>query len=87
MSVPTEKYNDKMVAEKGFALEPVATTETSGATGEVYNQDKSLGDLHRSFTPRQIHVGCGPQSQDDFTDCTDHLTRFKRGERPLHCDW
>jgi hypothetical protein len=60
MSVPAENCHDKMVAEKGFTLEPVATTETSGPTGDVYKEDQAFGDLHRSFTPRQIHVSCGP---------------------------
>ncbi|KIW70758.1 hypothetical protein PV04_02999 [Phialophora macrospora] len=56
MALSAEKYHDKMVAEKGFPLEPVVSTETSGQAGEVYNEDEAFGTLHRSFTPRQIHI-------------------------------
>lgn len=60
MSVPAENHQDKMVVEKGFALEPVATKEASEVTGDIYKEEKAFGELHRSFTPRQIHVSCDP---------------------------
>ena len=81
MSLSAEKCDEKMVAEKGFPLEPVATRETSERTGDIYNEDQAFGNLHRSFTPRQIHVSCSPWVKISLLTATytDHLPRFKRG--------
>lgn len=56
MSTLAESYHEKMAAEKSGALEPVVTNESSGHAGDIYGEGKAFGELHRSFTTRQVHV-------------------------------